>query len=313
MRSGGDNRGRLLLVILIVTSLFLITLDLRGVQLLAGIRGGTQSAFSPIQKFGAKITAPARNFFGDVTHLGRTRSQIERLKAENENLKTRLINRKAADAELDQLKSTLDLAGKAGYKVVAARVIAQGSTTSFSQTITIDAGTVEGIRDNQTVICGLGLVGVIKQAYSHSALVQLASDPGFKIGARIAGSQQIGILNGQGTRTALLQLLDNDSTVNVGDVILARGSQNNRPFVPGVPIGEVTSTDNAAGSVTQSADIKFYANYSNVGIVSVVVGTPSGDPRDALVPPAPRPTPVPTVTIYADPSASPSPSTGAKK
>ena len=72
MRSGGDNRGRLLLVILIVTSLFLITLDLRGVQLLAGIRGGTQSAFSPIQKFGAKVTAPARNFFGDVTHLGRT-------------------------------------------------------------------------------------------------------------------------------------------------------------------------------------------------------------------------------------------------
>ena len=313
MRSGGDNRGRLLLVILIVTSLFLITLDLRGVQLLAGIRGGTQSAFSPIQKFGAKVTAPARNFFGDVTHLGRTLSQIARLKAENENLKTKLINRKAADAELDQLKSTLDLAGKAGYKVVAARVIAQGSTTSFSQTITIDAGTAEGVRDNQSVICGLGLVGVIKQAYSHSALVQLASDPGFKIGARIAGSQQIGILSGQGTRTALLQLLDNESTVKEGDVILARGSQNNRPFVPGVPIGEVISTDSAAGSVTQSADIKFYANFSSIGIVSVVIGTPSGDPRDALVPQAPRPTPIPTVTIYADPSASPSPSTGAKK
>jgi rod shape-determining protein MreC len=304
MRSGGDNRGRLLLVILIVTSLFLITLDLRGVQLLDGVRSGTQSAFSPVQKFASNVTKPARDFFGDVARLGRTRSEIERLKAENENLKTKLINRKAADAELSALKSTLDLAGRAGYKVVAARVIAQGSTTSFSQTITIDAGTADGIRDNQTVICGLGLVGVIKQAYSNSALVQLASDPGFKIGARIAGSQQIGILSGQGTRTAFLELLDNASTVKEGDVILARGSENNRPFVPGVPIGRVTSTDNAAGSVTESAEIKFFANFSKLAIVSVVLGATAGDPRDALVPEAPRPTPIPTVTIYANPSPS---------
>jgi len=313
MRYGGEGRARLLLIILIVTSLFLITLDLRGVKILDGVRSGTQNVLAPFQKAGSTAVSPFRNFFGDVTHLGRTRNQIEKLKAENAKLRSKLLQRKNADAQISQLKSVLNLAGQAGYKVLAARVISQGASTSFSQTITIDAGTVEGVRDNQTVICGFGLVGVIKQAYSHSSLVELASDPGFKIGARIAGSQQIGILSGQGTRTALLQLLDNETTVNVGDVILARGSQNNRPFVPGVPIGEVVSTDNAAGSVTQSADIKLYANFSTLGIVSVVVGTPSGDPRDALVPEAPRPTPIPTVTIYADPSTSPSPSTGAKK
>jgi rod shape-determining protein MreC len=127
------------------------------------------------------------------------------------------------------------------------------------------------------------------------------------VGARVAGSQQIGILSGQGTRRAVLQLLDNQSTLKVGDVILARGSQNNRPFVPGVPIGQVSAVDNAAGAVTQTADVNLFVNFSALSVVAVVVAAPEADPRDALVPKAPVPTPIPTVTIYAQPSESPTP------
>ena len=305
MRYGGDNRGRLLIIVLIVTSLFLITLDLRGVKVIDGVRVGTQTALTPVQRAGSWLISPVRIFISDVTHLGRTRNQIERLKAENNRLRLKLQNRKTADAQLSQLKGVLNLAGKAGFKVVSARVISQGASTSFAQTITIDAGTNSGIKKNMTVISGYGLVGVVKYAYLNSALVQLASDPSFRIGARIAGSQQIGILSGQGTRKGVLQLLDNTTQVSVGDVILARGSQNGRPFVPGVPIGEVTKVDNSPGSVTQTADVKFYTNFTALGVVSVVVSGEGIDPRDALVPPRPVPTPIPTVTVYVTPSPSP--------
>ena len=307
MRYGGENRSRLLLITLIVTSLFLITLDLRGIGVIDGVRKGTQGAFAPIQNFGATITLPVRNFLSDVTQLGRKQSQIKKLQDENEALRLQLLDRASADAELEQLKSVLDLAGTEKFKVVAAKVISQGATTSFTQTITIDAGTKDGIRDNMTVISGLGLVGVVKIAYDNSSLVELASDPGFKIGARVAGTQQIGILSGQGTRKGVLQLLDNESTLKLGDVVLARGSQNNRPFVPGVPIGVVTAVDNAAGSVTQTADVRFFTSFSTLGVVSVVLAAPAGDPRDALVPQPPRPTPIPTVTVYPTPSESPKP------
>jgi rod shape-determining protein MreC len=304
VRYGGDNRGRLLLIVLIVTSLFLITLDLRGVQVIDGIRTGTQTALTPVQKAGSWVVSPFRNFLSDVTHLGRTRNQIEKLKAENDALRLALLNRKVADAELKQLKGALDLAGNGGFKVVSAKVISQGASTSFSQTITIDAGTSSGIHTNMTVISGFGLVGVVKIAYTSSSVVQLASDPGFRIGARIAGTQQIGILSGQGTRKGVLQLLDNTEVVKVGDPILARGSANGRPFVPGVPIGEVTAVDNSAGAVTQTADVKFYTNFSTLGVVSVVVSSPASDPRDALVPPKPQATPTPTVTVTVAPSPS---------
>ena len=303
MRYGGDNRGRLLIIVLLVTSLFLITLDLRGVQVIDGLRTGTQTALTPVQKAGSWVVSPFRNFLSDVTHLGRTRNQIEKLRDENEKLRLTLQNRKTADAQLKQLKGVLNLAGTAGYDVVNAKVISQGSTTSFTQTITIDAGTSSGVRANMTVLSGYGLVGVVKFAYRNSALVQLASDPAFKIGARIAGTQQIGILSGQGTRKGVLQLLDNTTQVRKGDALLARGSQNGRPFVPGVPIGEVTSVDNSPGSVTQTADVKFYTNFSTLGVVAVVVSGLTADPRDSLVPPKPRPTPLPTVTVYATPGA----------
>lgn len=261
-----------------------------------------QTALTPVQKVGSWVVTPFRNFFSDVTHLGRTRNEIEKLKSENDKLRLALLNRKIADAQLKQLKGVLNLAGTAGYKVVNARVISQGASTSFTQTITIDAGTSSGIHTNMTVLSGFGLVGVVKYAYRDSALVQLASDPAFRIGARIAGSQQIGILSGQGTRKGVLQLLDNTTQVRKGDALLARGSQNGRPFVPGVPIGVVTSVDNSPGAVTQTADVKFYANFSTLGVVAVVVSGMSTDPRDSLVPPKPRPTPIPTVTVYATPS-----------
>jgi rod shape-determining protein MreC len=302
MRYGGEGRARLLLIILIVTSLFLITLDLRGVKILDGVRSGTQNVLAPFQKAGSTVVSPFRNFFGDITHLGRTRDQIEKLKADNAKLRSKLLQRKNADGEISQLKSVLDLAGRAGYKVVAARVISQGASTSFSQTVTIDIGTSSGVRQNMTVLSGEGLVGVVKESYANSALVMLATDPDFKVGVRIAGSQQIGILSGGGSKRASLQLLDNQNIVKVGDVLLARGSTRNRPFVPGIPVGVISAVDSSAGSIAQSATVILYPNFSALGVVSVVLSAGKNNPGDALVPAAPQPTPLPTVTIYATPS-----------
>ena len=303
MRNGG--RARLLLVILMVTSLFLITLDLRGVKVIDGFKQGSQSIMTPFQRAGSVVLTPVKNFFSDVTHLGRTRNQIEKLEAENANLKQRLINRKNADAQLKQLKRILDLAGTAGFKVVNAKVISNGSSQSFSQTITIDSGTNAGIKKNMTVLSQYGIAGVVKDVYPSSALIQLASDPSFRIGARIAGSQQIGILTGRGTRSASLQLLDNSTTVKVGDVLLSRGSIANRPYVPGVPLGYVSSVDNSAGAVAQTATVRYYTNFSTLGVVAVVVSGSTANPGDALVPVKPRVTPIPTVTVFVTPSPSP--------
>jgi len=304
MRYGGSGRTRLLLIILIVTSLFLITLDLRGVSVLDGVRSGTQSVLSPFQRAGNVVLTPVKNFFSDVTHLGRTRNQLEKLRTDNAKLKAELLNRKNADQQLKQLKNVLDLAGTAGYKVVNTKVISQGSSETYSQTVTIDIGSNAGVKPNMTVLSQTGIAGVVKTVNSNSSIVMLASDPAFRIGVRIAGSQQIGILAGRGSRSGVLQLLDNQTTLKVGDILLARGSLANRPFVPGVPVGYVTAVDNSAGQIAQSGTVRYYTDFGILGVIAVVVGAPTTNPGDSLVPPKPVPTPIPTVTVYATPSPS---------
>ncbi|MFN9901794.1 MAG: rod shape-determining protein MreC, partial [bacterium] len=106
----------------------------------------------------------------------------------------------------------------------------------MKETITIDERSRSGITKNMTVISESGLVGVVKSVTSNSSIVLLMSDPTFKVGVRIAGTQSIGVVSGQGGSTYLLQLLDATGEIKEGDALVARGSAGDRPFVPGVPV-----------------------------------------------------------------------------
>jgi rod shape-determining protein MreC len=299
---GGGNRSRLLLVLLLVSSLFLITLDLRGVNLASSIRSGIATAFSPLESIASKIFSPVGNFTSDLKNFNQSKKKIEQLTKENDLLKSTQILDEDTVGQLSQLRNVLDLAGRGGYKVVAAKVINRGSSATFKQTITIDAGKSSGIDINMTVISDSGLVGVVKSVTSNSAIVLLMSDPTFKIGVRIAGTQSIGVVSGQGGSTYLLQLLDATGEIKKGDVLVARGSQNGKPFVPGVPVGTVSTVQSNASSITQNADVIGVSNLERIGVVAVVTSSPKNDPRDSLVP-----KPRPTVTILVTPTPTPSP------
>ena len=78
--------------------------------------------------------------------------------------------------------------------------------------------------------------------------------------------------------------------------------------MPGVPVGRITKASDSTNSVSQVADVVFYANLNALGVVSVIISASESNPGNALIPKAPVPTPIPTVTVYATPSASASPS-----
>jgi len=297
---GGGNRSRLLLVILLVTALFFITLDLRGVSLTKGSRSVTQTILSPVQRTVSTIFSPVGRFFGDVKNFGKTNAELKQALATNKLLKSQLAEKSDTKGQLAQLKAVLDLAGRGNYKVAAARVIARGSASSFSQTITIDAGSSSGIRSDMTVISQNGLVGVVKSTTSSTSIVLLLSDPSFKVGVRIARSQSVGVLSGLGSTEYSLVLLDPSGTIKTGDNLLTNGSEGNRPFVPGVPVGVVVGVDNSAASLTQTATVNSYANLNDLGIVSVILSAPTSAPSRPLLP-----TPNPTVTVYVTPAPVP--------
>ena len=300
MARGGGNRSRLLLVILLVTALFFITLDLRGVSLTKGSRSVTQTILSPVQRTVSTIFSPVGRFFSDVKNFGKTNAQLQDEIALNKLLKSQIAMNTDTKGQLSQLKAVLDLAGRGNYKVAAARVIARGSASSFSQTITIDAGSSSGIRSDMTVISQNGLIGVVKSTTSSSAIVLLTSDPSFRVGVRIARNQSVGVLSGLGSTSYSLVLLDPSGTIKTGDILITNGSEGNRPFVPGVPVGVVVGVDNSTASLTQTATVVSYANLNDLGVVSVVLSAPTTAPRKPLLP-----SPNPTVTVYVTPTPTP--------
>ena len=302
MATRGTNRARLLLVSLLVTSLLLITLDLRGVSVVSSIRGFTQSALAPFQSFGSTLISPIGQFFSDLFNLENNRERIAELEKENQELKAQVIFNEDIEGELKQLKGVLDLAGKARFKTVSARVISKGGTATISESIVIDQGSNAGIRRDMTVIAASGLVGVVKSTTPNASVVMLMSDPSFRIGVRVAGSQFMGVLSGEGQNQFSLQMLSATAEISVGDVLLSRGSSGDAPFVPGVPVGKIVLVDNSAGQLTKQARVESFVNLNAIGVVSVVLDSLGNNPGDALVPVAPRP--APTVTVFVTPSPS---------
>ena len=303
MASSGGNRSRLLLVLLLVSSLFLITLDLRGVNLASGIRSGVSTVISPVENLFTKVFSPVGNFASDVRNFGQSKKQITELNKQIDLLKAKQVLDEDMVSQLNQLRNVLDLAGSGGYQVVAARVINRGSTETFKETLTIDVGSRSGITKNMTVISESGLVGVVKSVTSNSSIVLLMSDPTFKVGVRIAGTQSIGVVSGQGGSTYLLQLLDATGEIKEGDALVARGSAGDRPFVPGVPVGIVTNVSSNASSITQNADVESSANLEKISVVAVVTAATKGDPRDSLIP---KPRPKPVAPVMPTPTPTPS-------
>jgi rod shape-determining protein MreC len=185
-------------------------------------------------------------------------------------------------------------------------VIAIGSAQTFSWTVTIDAGTRDGVRADMTVLDGDGLVGRVKTAGPSTATVLLAVDPESSVGVRLEGSLEVGFTTGQGIEDdgALdLRLLDGQSTVAPGDRLVTFGSQGDTPYVPGVPVGAVRSVQGSPGSQTRTAVVAPYVDFTALDLVGVVVEPPRSDPRDAVLPPRPASSPQPTVTVTVQPES----------
>ena len=268
---------------------------------------------APIQSFFRFFYDPISNFVSDAANLGRTSQKIEDLESKNAALEEEISRFSVLSREIKQLKEVLDLAGAGRYESVAARVISAGSTAGFSRTVELDIGSRDGVKTDMTVIAGAGLAGRVISVSSDTCIALLLDDETFKAGIRMEGSGILGVVTGTGNDELSLTLFDSASTLKVGDRLVARGSSNGRPFVPGVPVGIVVSVDQSSGTLTKTALVKPFVRLNSVEIVAVVTGKVRVNPRDSLLPPAPRPTPTPTVTVYITPSPTPTPTPSKSK
>lgn len=301
-----DTReSRLLLVLLIAIAFALITVDIRGGEdsPVDGARRAAATVFGPVENGVSSAVDPIGNAIGAVRDSGDRHDRIAELERQNATLKAKLGSDDRNRSRVRQLDSMLKNAGAGQYGIKGAEVIGIGAAQGFSWTVTIDAGANDGLKRDMTVLNGDGLVGRVTTVGPSTATVLLANDPDFTVGTRMEKTDELGFATGQGDRPLSVQMLNGKAKVKKGDRLVTFGSQADKPFVPGVPVGEVVRVDPSGGDLTRNIYIKPYVGFTKLDIVGVVVEAPREDPRDTVLPKKPaKPKPTPTVTVTATPS-----------
>jgi rod shape-determining protein MreC len=265
------RRTRLVLTALLIVAIALITLDYRsGGQL--PLRGAGSAIFGPVERGAGYVTRPVVSVFDALA--GNDSATISQLQKENDQLRAQLSQEQAGAAQVPQLASVQRMAGQTGYHVVTADVVAAGG--SYSDTVTIDEGTAAGIKVNDTVLNGQGLVGTVTQAGPSTATVDLASDANSLVGVRLVKTGTIGAVSGTGASMAQsgmlrLVLFGNTSALAPGQELVTFGSIHNTPYVPGIPVGTIARITSPPGALTQTAEVHPFVDFSSIGVVGVVV------------------------------------------
>jgi rod shape-determining protein MreC len=287
------RRTRVVLAVLIVASLTLLILDLRGGQGPFGsVRAAGSLVMGGLERGASTLVSPFFNVREWWGTLGDQSNRIRELERENEELRALTQTSENDRARADAVDRLLGVAGIGQYRIVPAEVIAVGPAQDFSWSVTIDAGRADGVRPDMTVMSGSGLVGRVESVTRNTAVVVLLVDADSSIGARVAGTDEVGILSGTGRQDSLdFQLLDPLAQIAPGDALVSFGSRGGRPYAPGLPIGEVIEVGGSAGQLNRIATVRPFVNVSQLSIVGVVIRPPRQDPRDSVLPQvrAPRP------------------------
>lgn len=301
-----DTReSRLLLVLLIAIAFALITVDIRGGEdsPVDGARRVAATVFGPIEDGVSTAVDPIGNAVSAIRDSGERHDRLAALEKENAALKAELGSDDRNRSRVRQLDKMLKTAASGQYGIKGAEVVAIGAAQGFSWTVTIDIGSKDGIKRDMTVLNGDGLVGRVTTVGPNTATVLLASDPDFTVGTRMEATDELGFASGQGDRPLRVELLNGKAKVKKGDRLVTFGSEADKPFVPGVPVGVVSRVDPSGGDLTRTIYVRPYVGFTKLDIVGVVVQAPRSDPRDTVLPDKPKPTPTPTVTVTVTPSA----------
>lgn len=315
MRETG--RTRLILALLLVVALGLITIDYRSGDdsPLNGLRTAGSAVFGPMERGTAAVARPIGDTISAISGAPAAQRRIRALEQQNQRLREQARAGQLNKEQAKQLDSMLHLAGLGRYRVVAAQVIAMRGRQGYEETVTLDAGSRDGVKPGQTVVTGDGLVGRVTTTGPSTATVLLLTDASSSVGGRLEGSQQIGVVQGTGnggtSGRLRFEVLDSQAKLEKGQRIVSFGSHGGKPYVPGVPIGTVDRVEATPGSLTRTAVVSPFVRFTTLDVVGVVVSPPRSDPRDAVLPPKPSPSATPSGSPSATPSGSPSASPSA--
>ena len=155
------------------------------------------------------------------------------------------------------------------YTYIQAKVI-NNTILKRNNYLTLNRGRIHGIRKNMGVICGDGIVGIVKDVSDHYCSVISFLHKDARISAQLNSSKDFGSLvwDGLNPKIASLRDIPTHVKVKIGDSITTTGFSS--IFPENVMVGKVNSVSQKNGDNFFEVSINLSTNFSTLRYVYVV-------------------------------------------
>jgi rod shape-determining protein MreC len=201
----------------------------------------------------------------NVSEYFSLRTQNDALAQENAKLRSILFNAKdtASISKSDSIK------GLHPTDIIVSKVI-HNSYNTYENYLTLNSGSVQGVRPDMGVVNSLGIVGIVDDTSPGYATVVSILNTKSQINAKIKKSNHFGSLVWNGKSTGFVQLIDIPrlAAIKKGDTIVTGGQSV--IFPENLNIGTIDKiyVDNETNYYT--LNIKLFNDMTNLGHVYII-------------------------------------------
>ncbi len=257
-------RSIVLLLVVLVAQLIFLAYQVKTENDVRVIRVWAVTVITPIAQIAETTRGAIYGVFHNYFDLHNARdenrdmrSQIDKLKLENQFLKAQLNT-------ADRVKALSAFEKQTPSRLVAARIIGT-ATSSASRIVFLDRGSNAEVEKGMAVITPDGIVGKVLDAYPTASQALLATDPGFAAGVVSQKNHVRGILRGVGSGKCKVDMVQNEEKVDVGEAFFTSG--DDRIFPRGLPVGKAAVVRDGA----QFKDILLYPSGLQNGPEEVLI------------------------------------------
>lgn len=206
--------------------------------------------------------------FSSLRRWGQVQEENSRLRYQNAMLQIR--NSQLAEAHFEnlRLREMVGFAETTPMKLLATRIIGSSGPAAMN-TIVLNVGYGQGVRENMPLVSADGLVGKIITVSTTHSIAQLLTDRSFRVAALVQRSRVQGVFQWEGFNSGLLTGVYLSADVKVGDWVVTSGQ--NSLFPLGLKIGVVSQIDAAHAGFFQRIYVKPRLDFSRLEEVFVIL------------------------------------------
>ena len=230
--------------------------------------------FKPVEKVTYSISSEIMEQVERTVGSRETRSQVEKLEAENKALEIENAKLNTIINKEDFLKEEKQAINSSNNQYIKASVV-NTDLNSMTSNFTIDKGKKDGIKKNDIILQAIGesdyytgLVGKVDKVYRNTARVVTINNEANDVSFINARSNDYGVIDKFTSKTIQGYMLEVDSGAKNSDILLTSGLGGVYPY--GIYIGSISNVSMSQDSLKKNITIDSPVDFNHMYRVLVL-------------------------------------------